>query len=388
MGLTKVNKNTLITGGAGFIGSAIALKLANRGYTVTVLDNLSKQIHGDDPEQSYLYRCIKDNVLFIRGDVNNRADWQRALQGQDSVIHLAAETGTGQSMYEVERYCNVNIGGTALLLDILTNQKTTIKKVLLSSSRAVYGEGKYLCRDHGTIYPKERREEDLLAGDFENKCPLCGSILQLQPTDEVSTIHPASIYGITKQVQEQMILLSCKAIHIPAVVYRYQNVYGPGQSLNNPYTGILSIFSKNILNNKSINIFEDGDESRDFVYIDDVAEATIAGIENQSADYQIFNVGGDGHISVKKIVSILKDLYGSNSEVSINGDFRLGDIRHNYADITKIKKLLKWEPKYSFPEGIQRFAEWVMREKPEMNDTYEESLTEMKNKDLFRSAVL
>jgi dTDP-L-rhamnose 4-epimerase len=263
-----------------------------------------------------------------------------------------------------------------------------VKKVILSSSRAVYGEGKYLCENHGAVYPEERREEDLLAGSFENKCPLCGSVLQLQSTDEDSIIHPASIYGITKQVQEQMIMLSCKAIHIPAVVYRYQNVYGPGQSLNNPYTGILSIFSKNMLHNKPVNIFEDGNESRDFVYIDDVAEATIAGVENQSADYQIFNVGGGGHISVKKIVSMLKELYGSKSEVSITGDFRLGDIRHIYADITKIKKILKWKPKYSFPEGLRQFTEWVIREKPEMNNAYEKSLTEMKSKDLFRSAAL
>jgi dTDP-L-rhamnose 4-epimerase len=185
-----------------------------------------------------------------------------------------------------------------------------------------------------------------------------------------------------------MIILSCKAIHISPVVYRYQNVYGPGQSLNNPYTGILSIFSKNMLYDEPVNIFEDGNESRDFVYIDDVVEATITGVENQSADCQIFNVGGGGPVSVKKIVSILKELYGSKSEVSITGDFRLGDIRHNYADITKIKKILRWEPKYSFPEGLRLFTEWVIREKPKMNNAYEKSLTEMKSRDLFRSAAI
>jgi len=379
-------KTILVTGGAGFIGSAISMKLLAAGYTVTVLDNLSRQIHGDNPNRSYLYNKIKDTVRFIRGNVTNRADWEKALEGQDAVIHLAAETGTGQSMYEVERYTKVNIGGTALLLDILTNQKTSVKKVILSSSRAVYGEGKYSCEQHGTVYPEERREEDLVNGDFENKCPLCGAVLRLQPTGEDSFMRPASIYGITKQTQEQMLLLSCKAIHVPGVVFRYQNVYGPGQSLTNPYTGILSIFSRNMLHNRPIDIFEDGNESRDFVYIDDVADATIAGIENDCSDYQIFNVGGGKNITVREVVSVLKDLYQSKSEVTVSGNFRLGDIRHNYADITKIKRLLKWEPRYSFTEGIKQFVEWVKKEKPEMNNAYEKSLDEMKNKNLFRTS--
>jgi len=377
-------KNILITGGAGFIGSSIALKLIDNDYNVTVLDNLSLQIHGDNPDCSFLYKRINNKVNFIRGDVSNRTDWEKALINQDAVIHLAAETGTGQSMYEVEKYTNVNIGGTAIFLDILTNMKKSVKKVIVASSRAIYGEGKYLCEEHGIVFPKERREKDMLNKDFSNKCPLCGKDVQLKATDEESKIHPSSIYGITKQVQEQMVLLSCKAINIPAVTYRYQNVYGPGQSLKNPYTGILSIFSTNMLHDQPINIFEDGEESRDFVYIDDVVDATILGLEKNDADYQVFNVGSGKSTTVKKVTELLKANYKSNSEIKITGNFRLGDIRHNYADISKINKLLGFFPKFEFEEGIKIFTDWVKQENIEISNAYQESLAEMQKKGLFK----
>jgi len=377
-------KNVLITGGAGFIGSSVALKLMDKGYNVTVLDNLSPQIHGEKPEISFLYNRIKGKIHFIKGDVSLRADWEKALPNQDAVIHLAAETGTGQSMYEIEKYTKVNIGGTSILLDILTNTKTSVKKVIVASSRAIYGEGKYLCDEHGIVYPKERKEQDMLNKDFENKCPVCGKNVQLKATDETSQIHPSSIYGITKQVQEQMVLLSCKSINIPAVAYRYQNVYGPGQSLKNPYTGILSIFSVNMLCNQPINIFEDGQESRDFVYIDDVVDATILGLEKKEADYQVFNVGSGKSTTVEKLAKILKSYYNSNSEIKITGNFRLGDIRHNYADISKINKLLDFVPKYDFEQGIQLFTDWVKTENIDNNNSYQESLAEMRNKGLFK----
>jgi dTDP-L-rhamnose 4-epimerase len=377
-------KKNLISGGAGFIGSTTALKLIEKGYIVTVLDNLSKQIHGDISEQSYLYQRIKDKVHFIHGDVSVRTDWEKALSSQDAVIHLAAETGTGQSMYEIEKYTKINIGGTALLLDILANQKTTIKKVIVASSRAIYGEGKYFCEKHGSVYPDERKETDMLRGDFENKCPLCGKTVKFEATDENSKIHPSSIYGITKQVQEQMALLSCKAINIPAVTYRYQNVYGPGQSLKNPYTGILSIFSTNLLYDQPLNIFEDGKESRDFVYIDDVVDATILGLEKPEADFQVFNVGSGQCTSVETVAEVLKRRYNSKSLISITGNFRVGDIRHNYADISKIQNMLGFSPRYTFKQGIKLFTEWVTKEKIEKDDSYQKSLLEMKAKGLFK----
>ena len=289
-------KNILITGGAGFIGSHVALKLAGKGYEVTVLDNLSPQIHGEDPKNtSPLYRSIRDRVRFLRGSVTDRDDWLRALDGQHAVIHLAAETGTGQSMYEIEKYTAVNIGGTSLMLDILTNTKHSVSKVVVAASRAIYGEGRYLSEEMGYVYPLSRADEDMRRGDFECKYPGCTKPLRLVGTTEDSAIHPTSVYGITKQVQEQLVMTVCPAIGIAPVAFRYQNVYGPGQSLSNPYTGILSIFSTRIKNGNGINIFEDGRETRDFVYIDDVADATILGLEKTSADGEAFNVGTGAH---------------------------------------------------------------------------------------------
>ena len=237
-------KHILITGGAGFIGSNLTLKLIEKGYYVTILDNLSPQIHGDNPDQtSPLYNSVKNKVRFIKGNVTSREDWLEALKGQECVVHLAAETGTGQSMYEIQKYVDVNIGGTALLLDILTNMEHSIRKVIVAESRAIYGEGRYYSDDlKQYVYPKERQEEDMNSGDFEVKYPGCRFPLKLVGTTEDSLVHPTSVYGITKQVQGQLVHLVCASIGIASVSYRYQNVYGPGQSLSNPYTGILSIF--------------------------------------------------------------------------------------------------------------------------------------------------
>ena len=252
-------KNILITGGAGFIGSNLALRLIDKGYNVTVLDSLSSQIHGDYPETtSPLYQSVKDKVRFIKGSVTSRTDWQQALEGQDIVVHLAAETGTGQSMYEIEKYVNTNIGGTAILLDILANMKHSVKKVVVAESRAIYGEGKYWSEElNQYVYPTERSDDDMKKGDFEVKYQGCNKPLKLVGTTEDSMIHPTSVYGITKQVQGQLVHLVCQSLGIQSVSFRYQNVYGPGQSLSNPYTGILSIFSTIIKNGNEINIFED-----------------------------------------------------------------------------------------------------------------------------------
>ncbi|HJU45692.1 MAG TPA: NAD-dependent epimerase/dehydratase family protein, partial [Chitinophagaceae bacterium] len=281
----------LITGGAGFIGSSLALALIARGHAITVLDNLSEQIHGKDAENtSGLFLRIKDKVNFIKGDVCNEADWRKALSDQDAVVHLAAETGTGQSMYQIRRYTDVNIGATSLLLDLLANGQYNVKRVVVASSRAIYGEGKYFSEKYGYVYPGTRERERMSAGKFDVSFKEDEN-LQLVATDEESKIHPTSVYGITKQVQEQMVMTVCPAIGIDPVAFRYQNVYGPGQSLKNPYTGILSIFSNLIKNRQPINIFEDGNESRDFVFIDDVVDATVAGIEKDAAVNTVFNVG-------------------------------------------------------------------------------------------------
>lgn len=352
-------KNILITGGAGFIGSHLALHLIERGHKVRILDNLSTQIHGKDPEKSSpLFRSIEGKVEFIKGTVTSKQDWQTAMQGMDVIVHLAAETGTGQSMSLIEHYCNVNIQATALMLDLLTNEKHSIEKVVIASSRAIYGEGKYLSKEYGYVYPEHRDAETMRAGDFEVKYK-DSSPLELVATDEESKIHPSSIYGITKQVQEQLVMTGCQAAGIPAVAFRYQNVYGPGQSLTNPYTGILSIFSTLIHEGKSINIFEDGTESRDFVFIDDVVAATTAGIENPKANNKVFNVGTGVPTSVLEAAQLLISQYDVDSTYSISGDFRVGDIRHNYADITLLQSELGITPKVSFAEGLARFSTWV-----------------------------
>lgn len=377
-------KNVLITGGAGFIGSNLALKLLDKGYNVTVLDNLSRQIHGEDPDHtSPLYRSIKNKVNFIKGSVVNREIFTYALQGQECVVHLAAETGTGQSMYAIEHYVNVNSYGTALLLDILTNESTSVKKVVVASSRAIYGEGKYFCITCGSVYPLARKDKDMQVGDFDCKCPKCGSAVTLMATTEDSLSHPTSVYGIAKQNQEQMVLTVCPAIGMAGVAFRYQNVYGTGQSLSNPYTGILSIFSTQIRNGNKINIFEDGKESRDFVFIDDVVDATILGIEKEEANNQVFNVGTGIATDVVTVTDELMRNYGIEVPVIISGNYRLGDIRHNYADIIKAKTLLGYEPKISFSEGIKRFSAWV-NEQDICEDKYGESILEMKKRGLYK----
>ena len=373
----------LITGGAGFIGSRLSLRLIDLGYKVTVLDILSEQIHGQNTEHSFLYNSIKDSVKFIRGDVRNTSDWQKAIEDIDTIVHLAAETGTGQSMYLIDKYVDVNCGGTAKMLDVLTNSEHKVKKVIVASSRAIYGEGKYHCEKDGEVFPEKRRQRDLDNGLFDIKCDICGSPLALLPTDEDAKIQPESIYAITKSNQEQMVLISCDSLNIPAVALRYQNVYGPGQSLTNPYTGILSIFSTRILNNNNINVFEDGQESRDFVYIDDVVEATVLAIQKKINKSIALNVGSGISTTVEYLANSLKKLYNSEVEVNVSGDYRIGDIRHNKADIEKVKNVLGFTPKTPFDTGLRNFVDWVKQQEVK-SDNYDKSIIEMKKKGLMK----
>ncbi len=373
----------LITGGAGFIGSRLALRLIEGGHEVTVLDNLLAQVHGEDPERSEGYRAIADKTAFIRGTVTDRATLERALEGQAVVVHLAAETGTGQSMYEIERYNAVNIGGTALLLDILANSDHSVKRVVVASSRSIYGEGRYRTPDGQFVYPDHRAEADMQAGDFAVKHPGVQGALELVSTDEDSKIHPSSVYGITKQVQEQLVMTVCPSIGIEGVAFRYQNVFGPGQSLSNPYTGILSIFSNLMMQGKPINIFEDGEESRDFVFVDDVVEATVLGVEHPAAANEVFNVGTGVPVTVMTVASTLSRLLEADVPIEISGNFRLGDIRHNYADMSKIERKLGFTPDYSFEQGIARLAAWAKASGPQAS-SYEESLAEMRRKGLMK----
>lgn len=377
--------NILISGGAGFIGSHLARVLVSRGHAVTIMDNFSPQIHGETPDLSHLPEAVR----IIRGDVRNRADWQAAIEGQTAVVHLAADTGTGQSMYEIDRYSDVNIGGTAKLLDLLSNQPHKITRLVVASSRAIYGEGKHQCPEHGIVYPGPRTEDAMAAGDFSVKCPICCADTQPLATDEDSRIHPSSVYGITKQVQEQLILTVGKALGIPAVALRYQNVYGPGQSLKNPYTGILSIFSTRLRNGHGLLVFEDGRESRDFVYIDDVIAATVLAVEKPldaslgTSPAFALNVGSGVRTDVETVARTLKSALNASGDIRVTGNFRVGDIRDNYADLSRVRAVLGFEPRVDFVSGIARFVDWVQRQDVSA-DGFDRSIAELKAKGLYR----
>ncbi len=372
--------NILITGGAGFIGTHLTQKLLAQGAQVTLLDNFSPQIHGENAAATFKAPA---GVRVIEGDVRNKQSWLDALPRHDAVVHLAAETGTGQSMYEISRYEAVNIAGTALMFDCIVNHKlTNIKKIVVASSRAIYGEGAYTCAAHGTVYPDERTVADLKAGSFEPRCPHCSNFVTMQTTAETAPFKPTSFYGLTKQVQEQMVLMYARTLGISAYALRYQNVYGPGQSLNNPYTGILAIFSNLARENKPINVFEDGDESRDFVYISDVVDATAQCLQADQQGVASINVGSGVSTSVSKVAHAVVQHFKSKSVVSVSGAFRQGDIRHNVADQTQAKKLLNYQAQWSFETGLKEFLNWASLSAAS-DAGYEKSLQELKSKGLM-----
>ncbi|NYE24226.1 NAD-dependent epimerase/dehydratase family protein [Pigmentiphaga litoralis] len=376
--------NVLITGGAGFIGSNLALHLISLGHSITVLDNLSPQIHGDNAkDKSELFLTIRDKVRFIEGSVTDEQAWIQAMDGQHAIVHLAAETGTGQSMYEIKKYVDVNIGGTALMLDLLTNTKHSVSRVVVASSRSIYGEGKYRTADGSFVYPGARTNDALSKGIFEHVDSTTGEPLTLVATDEDAKLHPSSVYGITKLNQEQMVLTVCSSLGIAGTALRYQNVYGPGQSLSNPYTGILSIFSTRIKNGNPISIFEDGLESRDFVFISDVVKATTLALLRDGTSTEVYGIGSGIATTVKEVADRLIAAYGTPVPVTTTGAYRLGDIRHNFADLEKARSQLGFVPEVSFEQGISEFTKWVNKQEVQV-DKYEASIEEMKAKGLFK----
>jgi len=375
-------KKILITGGAGFIGSNVARRLIQEGLEVTILDNFHKQIHG---ENDSLPDDLADKVKLIKGSVTDKDAIYAALAGQDAVIHYAAETGTGQSMYDVSRYTEVNIQATSILCDYIINESHSLSAVVVASSRSIYGEGKYVSEKFGNVYPKGRTQSTN-GSSFEVTCPISGQHnLTLVATDEESKIHPSSFYGITKQVQEQMVILACKLKGVSGFALRYQNVYGPGQSLKNPYTGILSIFSRLALKNDDINIFEDGNESRDFVYIDDVVEATVSCLSKDIKGQHILNVGSGVATTVNEVAAEIVSFLKSDSRLIISGTFREGDIRHNYADLQLVNQVLGFEPKWKFKDGLRQFLSWVLQQTdiPDNVNDYKKSLDELKQRGLL-----
>lgn len=374
----------LITGGAGFIGSEIIRQLSDgeSGYEIVVLDSLEEQIHGENPEQSYLYSLIQGKCEFVRGDIKDLNDVRKALNGVDVILHLAADTGTGQSMYQINQYNETNIMGTSNLFQAISMDRSVVKKIILASSRSVYGEGRYKCKQHGFVYPKGRKAADMKSGDFTVHCPLCNQPAQLVATTEESRITPNSLYAFTKLAQEKMVETMCTAMDIDYTIFRFQNVYGAGQSLKNPYTGILSIFSTLLLEDKPVNIFEDGQECRDFINVKDVAWAVIQSINNEASNGEVINIGSGIGTSVTEVAEKLKQKYVSNSVIHITGDFRIGDIANNIADISRAKRVLGFSPKISFDEGLMCFAEWVLTQQMD-HGGYEASIKEMENNGMF-----
>lgn len=378
-------KKILITGGAGFIGSEIVKQLDELGgYQITVLDAMTKQIHGEKWENSYLYKSIKDKISFIKADVRDFEKVQNALCDVEYVIHLAAETGTGQSMYQINQYNEVNIMGTSNIIQAISTagKESKVKKIILSSSRSVYGEGKYICPKCGVVFPSARKKEQMLNGNFNLYCDKCNSQLKLTTTTEDSLVRPNSLYAFTKYTQEKMLQTMCPALNVDYTIFRFQNVYGVGQSLKNPYTGILSIFSTLLLENKPINIFEDGLESRDFINVKDIASGVIKSLDTPPSNSEIINLGSGIGSSVIEIADLLKRVYQSNSQINVTGDFRLGDIAHNVADVSKAKRILGFEPSISLEEGLTDFCKWVLGEDKD-NSGYDASLKEMEQAGMF-----
>ena len=374
-------KHILITGGAGFIGCHLARQAVDAGHSVRILDNLSPQIHGSGGQfQAPLA------VQFFHGDVCDRSDLERALQGIDTVVHLAAETGTGQSMYEIERYYRVNVQGTALLFDILASGKFQITSMVLASSRSVYGEGAYLCRTCESAgrrcFPRPRTPQQLAAHDWSLRCPTCDGVIEPIATREDDRLAPASIYAATKLAQEDLVRVACSSLGIPSAILRLQNVFGEGQSLKNPYTGILSIFSTRIRLGLPLPIFEDGNETRDFVHVADVASAIMRRCEHPDEGGVTLNIGSGEPVSIITMAKLLCRTMGSKIEPQITGQYRIGDIRHNFADISRAQHVLGFAPAVPITKGVERFCDWVLSQ-PLEQDLLEEANSELESRRLM-----
>ena len=355
--------NILVTGGAGFIGSHLVDALAERGHRVRVLDALVSQVHGDGAP-----RYLNPAAEFVQGDVCDPAAVSVALENIDVVFHKAAEVGVGQSMYEIVRYVRANDLGTAVLLEELTRMRRGLRKLIVASSMSIYGEGSYECAQCGVINPKLRTAEQLLARQWDFACPKCGTALSPRPTNEDKPLFPSSVYAISKQDQEQFCLTVGRAYDIPTVALRYFNVYGTRQALSNPYTGVCAIFSGRLLNDQRPMIFEDGEQTRDFVHVSDIVQANLLALEKDEADYHAFNIGTGRPISVREISRMLARSLGKNIEPEIVGKYREGDIRHCIADISLARAKLGYEPRVRLEDGIPQLIDWVS-EQQAINDS-------------------
>lgn len=347
--------NILVTGGAGFIGSHLVDALVERGHRVRILDSLVEQVHGGNvPEH------LNPQAEFINADVCDAAAVAQALDRIDVVYHQAAEVGVGQSMYEIVRYVRANDLGTAVLLEEMIKRKGQFRKLVVASSMSIYGEGAYRCGGCDTeVNPFLRSNEQLAAHDWEFECEVCGSLLETTGTPEDKPLFPTSVYAVSKQDQEQYCLAVGRAYKIPTVALRYFNVYGTRQSLSNPYTGVCAIFSSRLLNDQPPTIFEDGEQSRDFIHVSDIVRANLLALETDGGDYQAMNIGTGRATSVREIAELLAKGLGKEIAPEIVGKYREGDIRHCVANIDRARRLLGYEPQVTLEDGLAELLKWL-----------------------------
>jgi dTDP-L-rhamnose 4-epimerase len=348
------SKQILITGGAGFIGSHLADQLIERGHRVRVLDCLLPQVHGEGCQRpTYLHPEVELQV----GDVREPEAVRRALEGVEAVYHFAAAVGVGQSMYEVAHYTSVNNLGTAVLLEALIQRP--VKQLIVASSMSVYGEGLFLSPDGKVATGLERTREQLQAGQWE-VLDAAGQVLRPVPTPETKPPALSSVYALSKYDQERLCLIIGKAYNIPTVALRFFNVYGPRQALSNPYTGVLAIFASRLLNGNPPLIFEDGLQQRDFVSVHDIARACRLALEVPEAAGGVFNIGSGQAITVREVAAAIAEVMGKpHIRAEIAGKYRVGDVRHCFADISLARKVLGYAPQVSFHQGLMELSEWL-----------------------------
>ena len=345
----------LVTGGAGFVGSHLVDALLKRGYRVRVYDSLERQVHPGGRLPKYL----AEDIEFVHGDVRDRSRLASAMEGVDVIFHEAAYVGVGQSMYEIRRYVDGNSVGGATLLDILANTKHSVKKLVVASSMSIYGEGAYKCSSCGEVSPPLRTRDQMMKQDWELHCPQCNRIVNPIGTKEEKPLQPTSIYAITKRDHEEMFLSYGRAYGVPTTALRYFNIYGSRQALSNPYTGVLAIFGGRILSGNRPVIYEDGNQTRDFVHVNDIVQANLLALDQDAANYEVFNVGTGRASSVLQICQYFQDKLGTTIQPDIRKQFREGDIRHCFSDITKIKTKLGYKPSIQLEDGLDELVDWV-----------------------------
>ncbi|MCE2787671.1 MAG: NAD-dependent epimerase/dehydratase family protein [Bacteroidota bacterium] len=371
--------NILVTGGAGFIGSYICKALLKKGHHVMVLDNLDPQIHGEHAQWPYYMPEGTENYI---GDVRDRELVRQLLAKSDAVIHLAAAVGVGQSMYKIEHYCSVSVMGTAILLEEIIPIREKIRKIIVASSMSIYGEGLYRKKSGELVMnPSTRPLAQMEAGNWELQGDNHEELIPV-PVTEDKPLKPESIYAVNKRDQEEMVLAFGKAYKIPSVAFRMFNVYGAYQALNNPYTGVAAIFSNKLLNDEQPMVFEDGKQRRDFVHVEDVANAYALAIENNGGDGLAMNLGSGRSISISEIATCLAAILGKEIKPIVTHKFRDGDIRNCFADISLIKSKLGWEPKWEFEEGVKTMTDWLISEKDNAQKT--DSVEELKKMGLLK----